>query len=348
MEVTAQQLAQILGGKVEGDEKVSVSKPAKIEEAKQGSISFLANMKYEEYAYSTEASILLVPTDFAPKKNISSTLIRVENVYACVSLLLEKFGAAAKASPSGNISSKADIHDNATLGENTSIGAFSIVEAGAQIGKNCQIYGQVFIGKNVKVGDETVLHPGVKLYQGVEVGKQCILHANVVIGSDGFGFAPQSDGTFKKVPQIGIVIIEDDVEIGSNTVIDRGTMGATLIKKGVKLDNLIQIAHNVEIGENTVIAAQAGIAGSTKIGKQVMIGGQAGFVGHIKIADRVQFQAQSGVSKSIKEEGSAWYGSPAIPYKDYLRSYAFFKRLPDMAKELKEIKKTTKDLGEQL
>jgi UDP-3-O-[3-hydroxymyristoyl] glucosamine N-acyltransferase len=337
MQVTAQQLAQLLNGIVEGNPDVSVNRPAKIEEGTSGTISFLANPKYEHYAYTTASSILLVSKDFAPSQVIVATLIRVDDVYSCVALLLEKFGQ--KADNQGIVSQKSSIHNTVNLGNNVSVGDMSVIDENVSIGENTFIYPQVFIGKNVSIGKNTTLYPGVRIYQDCVIGDNCILHANAVVGSDGFGFAPQADGTFKKVAQIGNVIVEDNVEIGANTTIDRGTMGSTMIRKGVKLDNLIQVAHNVDIGENTVIAAQTGIAGSTKIGSNCMIGGQVGIVGHLKIADKTRIQAQSGIAANITEPNTAWYGSPAIPYSNYLRSFAVFKQLPDILKRLTTLEK---------
>lgn len=337
MQVTAQQLAQLLNGIVEGNPDTTVNRPAKIEEGTSGTISFLANPKYEHYAYTTASSVLLVGNDFVPSQPIAATLIRVEEVYSAVAILLEKFGQ--KTDNQGVISQKASVHTTVKTGENVAIGDMSVIEEDVFIGENTVVYPQVFIGKNVSIGKNTVLYPGVRIYQDCVIGDNCILHANAVIGSDGFGFAPQSDGTFKKVAQIGNVMIEDNVEIGANTTIDRGTMGSTMIRKGAKIDNLIQIAHNVDIGENTVIAAQTGIAGSTKIGANCMIGGQVGIVGHLQIADKTRIQAQSGVAASIKEPNTAWYGSPAIPYSNYLRSFAVFKQLPDVLKRLANLEK---------
>jgi UDP-3-O-[3-hydroxymyristoyl] glucosamine N-acyltransferase len=338
MQVTAAQLAQILGGKVEGNPAITVNRPAKIEEAEVGTIAFLGNLKYEHYAYTTKASILLVNNEFQPSEAISATLIRVSDVYASVALLLEKFGQAQQAT-TVEISNKASIHTSAKIGEQTAIADFSIIEENAIIGSNTRIYPQVYVGKNAKIGNNVTLYPGVRIYQDCEIGDDCILHANVVIGSDGFGFVPTEDGSYKKVPQIGNVVIERNVEIGSNTVIDRATMGSTIIREGVKLDNLIQIAHNVEVGKNTVIASQTGIAGSTKIGENCMIGGQVGIVGHIKIADRTKIQAQSGIAAAITEPNTAVYGSPAIAYSNFLRSFAVFKQLPDVIKRLTALEK---------
>ncbi len=337
MQITAQQLAQLLKGEIVGDPTVSVSKPAKIEEATSGTITFFANAKYEAFVYDTKASILLVNRDFQPKKAISPTLIRVDDVYASIAQLLQQFGQV-DTGPS-EISEMASISKEATLGENIAIGEFSVIQKGASIGDNVVIYPQVFIGKNAKIGDNTIIYPGVKIYHECEIGNNCILQANVVIGGDGFGFAPNPDGSYSKIPQIGNVIIEDDVEIGANTTIDRAAMGSTRIKKGTKLDNLLMIAHGAEIGQNTVIAAQTGVAGSTKIGDNCQIGGQVGFVGHITVANGTKIQAQSGVSRKILKEGTAVYGSPAIPYSDYLRAYAVFKNLPELAKKVSDLEK---------
>ena len=338
MQISARQLAELLHGTVEGDPDVLVSRPSKIEEGGEGTITFLANPKYEAFAYTTTASVLLVQTDFKPAQPIQATLVRVPDVYASIAFLLNKFGEAQAAAPSG-ISQNAFIHPETTLTENVTVGEFTVVEKGAQIGAGSHLYPQVYIGPDVKVGANCIVFPGVKIYRECEIGDNCIIHANTVIGSDGFGFAPQEDGTYKKIAQIGKVILEANVEVGANTVIDRATMGATIIRKGAKLDNLIQIAHNVDIGENTVIAAQAGIAGSTKLGKQMMVGGQAGFVGHIKVADGTKVQAQSGVARAVNEPGTALYGSPAIAYNDYLRAYAVFKKLPALYQRLNALEK---------
>lgn len=337
MKITAKLLSKILNGTIEGDPEAVVFGPSKIEEGKPGTISFLSNPKYESYAYTTEASVLLVAKDFQAQKPVKPTLIRVLDVYASVAKLLEYFGEG-KPSWTG-IDEQAFIDPEAEIGEEVSVGKFSIISKSAKIGKGSVIYPQVFIDERVEIGENCILYPGAKIYRDTQIGSSCILHANVVVGSDGFGFAPQQDGHYKKIPQIGKVIIEDEVEIGANTVIDRATMGATIIRKGVKLDNLIQIAHNVEIGAHTAIAAQAGIAGSTKIGEKCLIGGQAGFVGHIEIANGTKVQAQSGINKAIKEENTAIYGSPAMPYNDYLRSYAIFRRLPDLSRQVAELKK---------
>jgi UDP-3-O-[3-hydroxymyristoyl] glucosamine N-acyltransferase len=317
---------------------VEVWKPARIEEGEEGSISFLSNPKYTDYAYTSKSSVLLVGREFIQEKPISATLIRVENVPLAVSFLMEKFQEQSAKAPS-IIDKQASLATDVVTGENVSVGAFSYIGAGTKIGKNSRIYPQVFIDENVEIGENVTLYAGVKIFKDCKIGNNAVIHAGTVIGSDGFGFAPQADGTYKKIPQLGNVVIGNDVEIGANTVIDRAVMGSTVIADGVKLDNLIQVAHNVYIGENTVIAAQAGIAGSTKLGKNCMIGGQAGFVGHIQIADKVKVQAQSGVASSIPEEGKAVYGSPALPYKDYLRAYALFKNFPDLEKRLRALEK---------
>lgn len=346
MQLSAKEIAQLLEGNVEGDPNVSVHRPSKIEEGGAGSITFLANPKYEDYAYETTASILLVSKEFVPKHPIQATLIRVENVYTALTFLLEKFGNQANIET--GISEYASIHASAEVGADTSIGIFTIVEANAKIGVGCQIAGQVFIGKNVEIGNNVTIHPGAKILYDTKIGDHSIIHANVVLGGDGFGFAPQENGTYKKVPQTGNVVIEQDVEIGAGTTIDRATLGSTIIRAGAKLDNLIQVAHNVEIGENTVIAAQTGIAGSTKIGKNCRIGGQVGFAGHIVIADGTQIQAQSGIASTIKETGTALFGSPAISYNEYVRSYAVFKKLPELYKRLHELEKQLKEKGNTL
>lgn len=345
MQLSARELAILLNGVVEGDPEIQVSRPSKIEEGGVGTITFLGNPKYEEYAYTTTASIILVLHTFQPKKPISATLIRVADVYSAIGVLLNNFGAIQNA-PSG-ISQQAIVDPDAVLGTGVSVGAFSIVEAGAGIGEGSYISQQVYIGKNVKIGRNVYLYPGVRILHDCVIGNDCIIHPNVVIGSDGFGFAPQPDGTYSKIAQVGIVLIEDQVEIGANTTIDRATMGATIIRRGVKLDNLIQVAHNVEIGENTVIAAQTGIAGSTKIGKSCRIGGQVGIGGHLTIADGTQMQGQSGVTGSIKEPGLAISGYPAIRHNEYMRAFVFFRKLPNLVRRLEQIEKWANPEGKR-
>ena len=336
MQISAKKLAELLGGVTEGNDEVLVSTASKIEEANTGSIAFLSNPKYEQYAYSTNASILLVSKDFQPKQEIKPTLIRVEDVYASVSFLLQQFGSTQKKS---GISDKAIIGDDCMIDATAYVGHLTIIAKNTVVGAGSQIDNQVTIGESVKIGKNVRIYPGVRIYKNCEIGDNCVLRSNVVIGSDGFGFAPQPDGSYTKIPQIGNVILESDVEVGSNTTIDRGTMGSTIIRKGAKLDNLLMVAHNVEIGSNTVIAAQAGIAGSTKVGSRCSIGGQVGIVGHINIADGTMIQAQSGVNKSLKEEDKKWYGSPVLEYREYLKSYAFFRKLPFLAERLDKLDK---------
>ncbi len=346
MRVTAKELAVLLNGTVEGDPDTWVDRPSKIEEGGTGSISFLGNDKYESYAYQTDASILLVPKHWMPRKAVQSTLIRVDDVYAAIALLFKQFGQAPDLEPAG-ISEQSFIHPSATIGSEISVGRFSIIEANAQIGDHSIISDQVYIGAKVQIGKHARIYPGVKIFHDCIIGDNCTIHSNVIIGCDGFGFAPQADGTYEKIEQLGNVIIEDKVEIGASTTIDRATMGSTIIRKGVKLDNLIQIGHNVEIGENTVIAAQAGIAGSTKIGKNCQIGGQVGFVGHVKIADGTKVQAQSGVASPVKMENQSLFGSPAFNYTDYVRSYAVFKKLPDLYKRINAMEKKLREKEDQ-
>jgi UDP-3-O-[3-hydroxymyristoyl] glucosamine N-acyltransferase len=336
MEVTVSIIAQMVNGTVEGDPATKINRPSRIEDGGQGSISFFGNPKYEAYVYTTDASALLVPKDFQPQKEVKSTLIKVEDVYAAVATLLEAFDQSTPAPPP-YISPQASIADSAQLGANITVGAFSSIGANSQVGEQSLINDQVFIGKNVQIGKRVKLYSGVRILDGCEIGDDCIIHANTVIGSDGFGFAPQADGSFKKIPQLGNVIIESEVEIGSNCSVDRGSIGPTIIRRGVKLDNLIQVAHNVEIGENTVIAALTGIAGSAKIGKNCLIGGQVGFAGHIKVADGSRIEAQSGIISNIKSEGQDWCGSPAIGHRDYFKSYVMFRQLPNISKKLKAL-----------
>lgn len=335
MQITAGALAQMLSGSIEGDASTLIYRPAKIEEGQPGSICFFHNEKYESYVYSSKASAILVSINFIPKKTVSATLIKVEDVYSSVAILLDKFGNLSEEKREPALSAQAIIDSSASIGESVSIGHFSIVESGVEIGENCVIESQVYIGKNVKIGARCKIKTGVRILNQCVLGEDCTIHANAVIGSDGFGFAPQQDGSFKKVAQIGNVEIGNEVEIGAGTTIDRATMGSTIIEDGVKLDNLIQIAHNVIVGQNTVIAAQTGIAGSTKIGKNCKIGGQVGISGHIEIADGTQIQGQSGITSSVKKPNTFLFGYPAINYRDYIRSYAVFKKLPELYRQLK-------------
>ena len=324
MQFTAEMIAGLLNGTIVGDKNATVSTVSSIDGGKAGSLAYLTNPKYEQYLYTTEASIVLVDNTFEPKEEVKTTLIKVENVGECVLNLLEMYNAARPRKQ--GISKLASISEKATIGENCYIGDFVVIEDGAKIGDNVQLYAQCYVGDNVTIGDGTKFYPGVKIYEGCKIGKNCIFHAGAVIGADGFGFAPLEDGTWKKIEHTGNVIIEDDVEIGANVCVDKSQMGSTVIRRGVKIDNLCQIAHNVEIGCNTVMASQTGIAGSTKIGGHCIIAGQVGIAGHLNIADNTTIGAQSGILGSVKESGQTLMGSPAFPLKQYLRSYAVFKR----------------------
>lgn len=338
MEYTAKSIAELLSGKVIGNPNEKVVTISKIQEAQSGSLSFLANPAYESYIYTTSASVVLINNDAVPKEKVKPTLIVVDDAYKAFATLVDIYQKLRTVEKVG-IEEMAFVSKSAILGNEVFIGSFSYVATNASIADKVKIYPHVYIGENVQIGENTIIHPGVRVYQDCIIGSNCIIHSGTVIGSDGFGFAPQNDGTFLKIHQIGNVIVEDDVEIGSNCTIDRATLGATVIKKGVKLDNLIQVAHNVEVGENTVIAAQAGIAGSTKIGKNCLIGGQAGFVGHIKIADNTNIGAQAGIVKAVKKENTILLGSPAYELSKFHRSYSVFKNLPDLRSELIELKK---------
>jgi UDP-3-O-[3-hydroxymyristoyl] glucosamine N-acyltransferase len=343
MQFTAAQIAMMINGKTEGNPDVAVASFGKIEEAKQGQIAFLANPKYEEYLYQTGASIVIVNESQDIKQTINPTLIRVPDAYTAFATLLTKYQELRTQQLSG-IQQPSHIATTATLGEDVFVGAFAYLGENVRIGNNVKIFQGVVLGDNVQVGDNTILHAGVKIYHDCVVGKQVTMHAGVVIGGDGFGFAPQADGAYKKVPQIGNVIIEDQVEIGANTTIDRATIGSTIIRSGVKLDNLIQIGHNVEIGSHTVIAALTGISGSTKIGKQVMMGGQVGLVGHISIADGTKIAGQSGLMKTVKEPNQSFIGSPAMEVSAALRSQVIIRNLPDLEKRIQDLEKLVEQL----
>ena len=343
MQFTASQIAALINGKIEGDDNTFVSSFGKIENATNGQLAFLANPKYEEHLYTTNASIIIINDVQEIKQSICATLIRVPDAYSAFATILATYKKMITEQLHG-IQQPVFISTSAKIGENVYIGAFSYIGENVVIGDNVKIFPQVFLGDNAMIDEGTILYPGVKIYHECKIGKRVTVHANTIIGSDGFGFAPQKDGSFKKVPQIGNVVIEDDVEIGANATIDRATLGSTLIKTGAKLDNLIQIAHNVEVGNHTVIAAQAGISGSTKIGNNVMIGGQAGLVGHIQIADGVKIGAQSGVSKSIKVTDSIVVGSPAIEYISSLRGLAIIPNLPELKKRIMELEQMVQQL----
>lgn len=336
MKYTALQIAQILGGKIEGNPDETVSNISRIEDGTPGTLTFLSNPKYTRFLFSTKASVAIVSEDLELTEPVRLTLIRVKEPYRSLAKLLSMLeqipDRIGKEEPSW-VSPEADVS------EDSYIGAFSYISKGARIGKNVKIFPHVYVSENVMIGDNSVIFSGAKIHHNSRIGENCVIHSGVVIGGDGFGFAPQTGSDFTKVPQIGNVIIEDNVEIGSNTCIDRATIGSTIIRKGVKLDNLIQVAHNVDIGKNTVIAAQTGISGSTKIGENCMIGGQVGIVGHLLIADGTKIAAQSGLSQSIKKEGTAQQGSPSFDIMPYQRSYVLFKKLPDLQERICKLEK---------
>lgn len=342
MQISVEQLGLLLNGVIEGNPNVQISNIAKIEEAREGDVSFIANPKYQAFAYTTKASALVVNTDFVPDKPISPTLIRVADAYTGFTQLLEWYNQQTL--PKG-IEQPCFIHPTAVIGTDVYIGAFAYIGKNAVVGNHTLIYPQTYVGEGVQIGNNTVIYAGVKIYARCEIGNNCILHSGAVIGSDGFGFAPQPDGSYRKIPQTGIVSIANNVEIGANTCIDRATMGATYIQQGAKIDNLVQIAHNVEVGRSTVIAAQAGVSGSTKIGSYCMVGGQAGFTGHLTIANKTKINAQSGLTKSITEEGQFVSGSPAFEYRNQMRAYVLFKQLPDLEAKLKTLEAKIKQLG---
>jgi UDP-3-O-[3-hydroxymyristoyl] glucosamine N-acyltransferase len=348
MEFTVKQIAALLSGDVLGNDSLIINKLAKIEDAQPGCISFLANLKYEPFLYETGASAVIVDRSFTPKQPVLATLILVENSYSAFTQLLEEYHRLTSASRIGT-EQPSFIGDGTQVGEGGYRGAFSYIGRGCQIGKHVKIYPNAYIGNNVTLGDGTVVHPGARVLDNCVVGQFCVIHPNAVIGSEGFGFAPQADGTYKTIPQLGNVILEDFVNVGSGTTVDCATLGSTIIRQGAKLDNLIQIGHNVEIGRNTVIAAQTGIAGSTKIGENCVIGGQVGFAGHLTIADRTNVGAQSGVGKSVKQAGKSLNGSHAFDLADNVRSQVVFKRLPELERRVNELEKkvVASQAGEQ-
>ncbi|NDC28803.1 MAG: UDP-3-O-(3-hydroxymyristoyl)glucosamine N-acyltransferase [Crocinitomicaceae bacterium] len=343
MEFSASQIAAIVNGEIIGSSSAIVTDLAKIEEGKEGTLSFLSNPKYEEFIYTTKSSICIVNKDFIPVKPLplSLTLIKVENSYTCFAQLLELYDNLNK--KEAKIEQPSFIDNSALIGSDLYLGAFAYIGKNVEIGNKVVIYPNVYLGDNVKIGSNTVLHPGVSIYFGCKVGENCIIHAGTIVGSDGFGFAPNSEGVFQKIPQIGNVIIENNVEIGSNCAIDRATMGSTFIREGVKIDNLCQIAHNVDIGENSALAALVAVAGSAKIGKRVMIGGQAAINGHLSIADDTKIVGQSGVVKTVKEAVTLM-GTPAIPLNDFKKSSVGFRKLPFILSKLEELEKKIKDL----
>ncbi len=345
MELTASTIAEYLKGEVEGNADITVQTVARIEQGKPGALCFLANPKYEKYLYTTKASIVLINKSFVLKEPVACTLVRVENAYEGIAALLDLYQSMRSREKKGR-SWRASIAWSAKVGRKAYIGPFAYVGKKALIGNNVKLYPHVYIGDNVTIGDNTIIYAGAKIYQDCQVGANCIVHAGAVIGADGFGFAPTADGSYKKIQQTGNVVLEDFVEVGANTTIDRATMGSTVIRQGVKVDNLVMLAHNVEIDQNTVIAAQAGISGSTKVGKGCVIGGQVGFGGHITIADKVMVGAQSGIVTSITEAGN-YRGSPAFEFSKYQRCYAVFKNLPELRSEVLELKKKLSELNKK-
>ncbi len=343
MEFTSSQIAGLIKGTVEGDPNVTVNSFGRIESAKRGQITFLANPKYEEFLYSTMATVVIVNQTFNPERPVSATLIRVPDAYSAMAALLTEYEKIKRQNLSG-VENPVFIHSTAHIGKNVFIGAFAYIGENVHIGDNSKIFPQVYLGNEVSVGADCTIFPGVKILRNCVVGNHVSIHAGAIIGGDGFGFAPQPDGTFKKIPQIGNVVIEDHVEIGGNTTIDRSTIGSTIIKTGTKLDNLIQIAHNVEIGENTVIAAQTGISGSTKVGSNVMMGGQVGIAGHLHIANGVKINAQSGVNRSVKTDNISITGSPAFEYRQAMRSQILSRNLPELVKRIEELEEKIQDL----
>ena len=343
MEFSAAQIAGILNGEVQGNPEVTVSGLSKIEEGQPNTLSFLANMKYEEFIYSTGASIVIVNKTFEAKDKLPSTLtlVKVDDAYSCFAKLLEVYDQMRQKQP--QIEQPSFVSPSAKLGKDIYIGAFAYVSEDAVIGEGVKIYPNTYIGEGVVIGDHTTVFPGVKIYRDCKIGSSCIIHAGSVIGADGFGFAPDADGNFQKVPQIGNVVIEDRVEIGANCTIDRATLGSTFIRQGAKIDNLVQIAHNVDVGRNSAMAAQVGVAGSTKIGERVMVGGQAGISGHIKIADDTKIVAQSGIPGSVKKPGQILMGSPGIPMEDFKKSYFGFRKLPFILGKLRELEDRLKE-----
>ncbi len=340
MEFTINQIAGMLRGTVQGEGLEKINMLGKIQDAKKGQITFLSNPKYEQFIYTTQASAVIVKKDFQARKELSTTLILVDDPYSSFTVLLEEYHKAISYQKVG-VEEPSFISQNATIGKNIYRGAFSYIGSNVTVGDNVKIYPHVFVGDEVTIGSNTILHANVKLYAGTKVGNHCVIHSGTVIGSDGFGFAPQADGSYKTIPQLGNVIIEDNVAIGANTVIDCATLygDSTIIRQGVKLDNLIQVAHNVEIGKNTVIAAQAGISGSSKIGEGSVLGGQVGIAGHLVLANHTSIGAQAGIGKSIKEEGAKIIGTPAFDVKDYFKAYAVFKQLPNLNDRLRELEK---------
>ena len=342
MKFLASQIAALLSGTVDGDPNAEVWNVAKIEEGRPGMLSFLANPKYTSYIYETQSSVVIVNRDFEPKQPVAATLIRVDDAYASFAKLLAYYDQLSQ--DKSGVSSLAFVSPTAKLGNNLYLGEFAFIGENATLGDNVKVYPQVYVGDGVVVGDNTTLYPGVRLYRNTVIGQRCIIHAGAVIGADGFGFAPQEDGHYEKIPQVGNVVVDDDVEIGANTTIDRSTMGSTRVHKGVKLDNLVHLAHNVEVGENSALAAQVGVSGSTHLGKNCVVGGQSGFVGHLHIADGSKFGGQSGIMGNIKQENQEFMGTPILPLRQYLTSNARFRHIDEMARKIDALEKELEQL----
>jgi UDP-3-O-[3-hydroxymyristoyl] glucosamine N-acyltransferase len=345
MEFTVEQIALMLNGEIKGDKSLKISQLAKIEEGSEGSISFLANLKYEQYLYSTNSSAVIVDKTFEPKKEYSTTLILVDNAYASFTVLLQEYQKLLAQNKKG-IEQPSFISETAKIGQDVYIGAFAYIGSNCSIGDNTKIYPNVSISDSCVIGNNCTIYSGAIIYHNTVMGDGCTIHGNAVIGADGFGFAPQSDGTFATIPQLGNVVLENNVSVGANTTVDRATMGSTILREGVKIDNLVQIAHNVEIGKNTVIAALTGISGSAKLGESCMIGGQVGMNGHITVANRTIVTAQSGVTKSVKQEGRIMAGSPAQDSQDNLKSQVLYKNLPKIEQRLREVESKLKKENE--
>lgn len=344
MQLSAREIASLINGEVEGNPDVLVNRPSKIEEGGTGSISFLGDLKYEPFAYSTDASVLIVDQSFRPKEPLQPTLIRVPEVRAAFTTLLTMYDEQKNRDGQVGVDPLASVHPSATLAEEVSVGAFTVIGEQTRVGEGCRIDAQVYIGKNVILGKRVRIFPGARILSDCIIGDHCVIHSNVVVGSDGFGFVPDAQNHYRKVPQVGNVLLEANVEIGANSTIDRATVGSTVIRQGVKLDNLVQVGHNVEIGRNTVIAAQTGIAGSTKIGANCRIGGQVGFVGHIQIADGTQIQAKSGIGSTVSQPNQALFGYPAIPYTNFVRSYVVFKKLPGLYRTIQRLERAIQEI----
>jgi len=347
MNFTAEAIAEFLKGRVEGDSKVEVNNIAKIEEGKPGTLAFLANPKYNHYLYETKASIVLVNNDFKLEKAVNTTLVRVDNAYESFASLLELYQQSRFIESEAGISDKSIIEKSTTIGNDLFLGHFSVIGNNCKIGDNVKIHHNVTIGDNVNIGDNVTIRSGANIYYDSIIGNNCYIHSGVVLGAEGFGFAPQENGEYKKIPQVGNVILEDNVEIGANACVDRATMGSTILRKGVKVDNLVQIAHNVEVDTNTVIAAQTGISGSTKIGKSCVFGGQVGLIGHLKISDGTIFAAQAGVSRNVKNPGEVLQGTPAIDLRNFQKSSVYFRKLPELVKQFEALEKELRKLSDK-